>query len=98
VIEFVTVERTNGDLVKWQWRFYYDCHTLWLDYYATLERATRRHGFKVTECYRRGGRDYDHQINESDVTLPADVIAEAVEKFCQGITVKRWSERAGASK
>lgn len=93
MIEFVTVERNPNPLLRWQWRFYYDRHTLWLDYYATLERPTKRHGFKTTECFSRLGRDYDHKIAEADVTLPADVADDAIKKFTEGIAVKRWSER-----
>lgn len=94
MIEFVTVERTSGDLIKWEWRFWYDAHNLWLDNYAALERPSKRHKFRVTERYgRQARRDYDHKLNESDVVLPHDVKAEAVAKFCEGITVKRWSER-----
>lgn len=94
MIEHVTVERLDKTgLIKWEWRFWYDRHALWLDFYATLERPTKRHGFKVTECFSRLGRGYDRQISEDTVTLPADVIKEAVDKFTTGITVKRWSER-----
>lgn len=91
MIEHVTVERTNGDLVKWEWRFWYDNHVLWLDYYATLERPSRRHKFKVTEYYTRINKRDTSITLASDVVLPADVKAEAVEKFCKDITVERWT-------
>lgn len=93
VIETVTVVRHSEDrLTQWVWRFYYDNRVLWLDHYEELQRSTRRHGFNTTSQYSRVFKNRS-DMNESDVVLRADVIDEAVKKFRDGITVKRWSER-----
>lgn len=91
-IEFVTVERTSGDLVKWAWHFWYDNHTLWLNRYHEFQRPNKRHKFRVKESYmRQDSRDATIKSAE-DVVLPADVTKEAVTKFCERITVKRWTK------
>ena len=93
MIEHVTIERQSKDrLVEWKWRFYYDSHVLWLDYYGEFQRPTRRHGFTCTQSYSRLD-NRGHGLAESDVVLPAEVIHEAITSFCKGIAVKRWSER-----
>lgn len=96
MIEHVTIERKSDDgLTQWTWRFYYDAQTLWLDYYSTAQRATRRHGFSVTECYSRLNIRAS-TMQESDVVLPADLKEEAIKKFCERITVKRWNDGKAA--
>lgn len=91
--ERVTIERLSKDkLTKWMWEFWYDKKTLWLDYYAELQRPTRRHGFSESQRYSRLNKRFS-TINESDVVLPADLKGEAIKKLCEGITIKRWSER-----
>jgi hypothetical protein len=95
--ERVEVERVNGDFVKWCWRFWYYDHTLWLDYYAAMERPTRRHSFKVTEWYTRVDKRNASITLASDVVIPADVMTEAIDKFCKGIKVKRWEDGRTAS-
>jgi hypothetical protein len=93
MIEHITVGRDSKDgLTNWKWRFWYDSHTLWLDWYCEFQRPTKRHGFRTAHSY--GALDpRGHDMTESDVVLPADVIKEAVEEFCKGITVRRRSER-----
>lgn len=91
--DYVHIVRHSEDrLTQWVWRFWFHNHTLWLDGYEELQRPTRRHGFNTTIRYQRiMGRD--NSLNESDVVLRADVMEEAIKKFTEGITVKRWSER-----
>jgi len=91
--EFVTVERTGGDLVKWSWHFWYDSHVLWLNRYHEFQRPDKRHKFRVAQTYQRCDARGSTIQKAEDVVLPADVTKEAVAKFCEGITVKRWAER-----
>jgi hypothetical protein len=93
MIEFVTVERTSGDLVKWSWHFWYDAHVLWLNRYHEFQRPDKRHKFRVVESYQRHDPRESTIKNADDVVLPADVMKEAVAKFCEGITVQRWTKR-----
>lgn len=93
MIEHVKISRDSKDgLTNWQWRFWYDSHVLWLDWYCEFQRPTKRHSFTAVHSYSaiepRG-----HDLAEMDVVLPADVTQEAVSEFCKGITVKRRSER-----
>jgi len=91
----VTIEHKSQDgLTLWTWRFWYDNGTLWLDHYATRERKSRRHVFVATEVYSRLD-PRSSTISETDLVLPSTVKDEAISQFCQGLTVKRWSERKG---
>lgn len=93
MIEHVTIKRESADhLTEWQWRFYYDSHALWLDFYGEFQRPTRRHGFNCTQSYSRINAR-GSTLTVVDVVLPADVKDEAIKEFCKGITVKRWNER-----
>lgn len=95
MIEHVTIERESTDsLTRWTWRFYYDRHALWLDYYGEFQRPSRRHRFTCIASYGRIN-PRGSSLREADVFLPADLKDEVVKKFCEGITVKRWSERGG---
>lgn len=89
----ITVERNPDPLTQWVWRFRYfsDWHALVLNSYATRERPSKRHGFKVTEFYDR--LDNRRGMAESEIVLPADVLAEAKQKFTESLRVVRWSER-----
>lgn len=89
----VTIRREPNPLTEWTWRFwYYDRrHALVLDYYCTAERPSKRHKFRVTESYSRID-NRRHNLQESDVVLPADVIAEAKQIFTDPLRVLRWSE------
>jgi hypothetical protein len=94
MIEHLTIARDAKDrLTNWQWRFWYDSHTLCLDWYCEFQRPTKRHSFRTVHSYSalnpRGG----HDLAEIDVVLPADVREEAVTEFCRGITVKRRSNQ-----
>lgn len=91
------VERKISDLSIQHWVFwYYDTyHTLFLDQYCTMERATKRHKFQVGEdYYTRGGDTRNNTMGVGDVPLPPDVIAEAKERFMQhmeSVKVERWT-------
>lgn len=94
MIEFVTVERTDGNhLVKWAWHFWYDGHVLWLNRYHEFQRPDKRHKFRVKETYQRHDSRGSTIKKAENVLLPYDVKEEAIKKFCEGITVKRWAER-----
>ena len=91
--DYVDVEVISKDgLVRWEWGFWFDNHTLWLDYYGESTRATRRHKFIVTQSFIRLN-PRQSTMPESDVIIPATIQEEAIKKFTEGITVKRWSER-----
>lgn len=92
MMQHVEVTR-NGDLVKREWRFWYDerRHQLVLDSYRKLARETKRHGYKIVDgteyarILRRGS-----QISATAVPLPADVKDEALKKFADTLTVTIW--------
>lgn len=90
----VVIEREPNPLTSWTWKFWYyeDTHALILDFYCTATRPTKRHKFQVQDAY---SRNFPRKSNlkEPDVVLPADVIAEAREKFIEGLRVVRWADR-----
>lgn len=90
----ITVTRDPNPLVRWEWTFWYDDsrHALILDWYATLERPSKRHKFTITETYKRT-MARDSRLKESDVLMCPDVIAEAQKQFCDSLRVMRWSEK-----
>lgn len=94
MMQRITVTRNPNALTRWQWTFWYDerRHRLVLDAYVELQRESNRHGFKVTQRYKRVmPRDVTIK-NEADVVLYADVSAEAVRQFCASLTVGKVNE------
>ena len=96
--EYIAVEKVSENgLIRWEWRFWFYEHTLWLDYYIESERASRRHRFVVTESFSRLNLR-GSTMKEADVILPATIKEEALKRFCESVVIKRWAERGQAGK
>lgn len=93
----IEVERPDDDLHSQVWRFYYfdDRHVLTVDHYSRSTRKTKRHKWVSAASYYRLSRGSvdGHSINEEQVPLPDDVVAEAKQKFMDALRVTRWSDR-----
>lgn len=91
------VTRPDGDLRQQQWEFYYfsDRHVMVVDRYTRDTRKTKRHKWEADEGYYRLGRghEYFRAIDEANVPLPDDVVAEVRAQFVEHFRVTRWSRR-----
>lgn len=84
----IEVVRDETDTTRTVWRFRFHPHS-WrfvVDYYATEERASRRHKWRAAAA-RRYSRDeprsYFSGIDWSDVPLSEDVIEEVRGEFAK---------------
>lgn len=90
----IEVTRDVDELNRAEWTFWFEDRncTLWVDTYHVLTRPSKRHKFRVVGFYQRtDGRQ--NTIDECDVPLTSDVIAEAKQNIIDQLTVKKWSER-----
>lgn len=67
-----------------------------LDYYGRESRLTLRARYKATSAYNRldhgnFSRYGTERIVETDAPLPVDVMAEALQRFAESITVGKWT-------
>lgn len=92
----IKVDRPSDDFLSCkQWEFWYDedRHTLWLDGYFELSKATKRHKLVVDKKYRRTStRDNDFTVDE--LPLPSDVITEAKQTFIEhmkSVEIRKWN-------
>jgi len=88
----IRVEEFSESSLKcrvWEFWFYADETALILDYYAELEKPTKRHKFRITKEYRRllrRGNDF----NEEEIPLPDSVKLQALKQFQDKISVRKW--------
>jgi hypothetical protein len=81
-LENVTVVRTSEDgLREAQWHFYRLYTDLVVNAYEELARPSLRHKFKVVRRWGRLTNRRENSISQGDVPLPADIKAEAIEKY-----------------
>lgn len=86
----IMIEREEDGKLKAQvWHFAFDDDfQLHLSRYFVLERATRRHGYKVITRYSVS--DYRNDtINLPEIPLPQDVAEEAIYNFTKRIKVTK---------
>jgi hypothetical protein len=90
----ILIERLSEDRLsakRW-WFWYHDSdHNLYLTAFATLERSTRRHDFRVKDNYRRIDAR-GTSLSVDDVEIPDDVRDEAIKQFMDSLTVEKWSK------
>lgn len=78
------IHRQDGDLNRLVWVFTLVCDygpvRLILESWERQQRPTKRHKWRIAECWYRLSHRAQRQI-DGDPTVPDDVIAEAREKL-----------------
>lgn len=89
----ITITIPVNELSYKEYRFYFNNGVLYLDDYILAVKPTKRHrNYEYKEFYSRLGHRKSN-MQESEVLLTDEIKKMAIDKFCSGITCKKWSER-----
>jgi hypothetical protein len=84
---------SEDKLRKVTWTFWLCDRNLVVDSYIVEERPSRRHNFKITDCYARIKSSYeDGNLKEHEVPLTDEIRERAIREFTSSLRVIRWSE------